>query len=467
METSHVASHLEPHAVQAMAADASRFVSTLTRADADELRELVKTDKQRFADRLAELGVTKLGQRVAIEARLMDAETEGEELRVTGNGVAYPKSAFLGYYGEEDGNDRWKAAKVASKPSNDTQGLASTGPQPEALSPQELEALEEERKERHEAIRATLEEAQSARSMPERQLREAASEGDVNAVRKMLAAHASRLGPLLVGTTKGTGKLESISPLLVAAAKGHVEIVRMLLVAQADVNTVCSRTGSTALIGAAYWGSTEGVQALLLAGADRHCRAHHGKSAIELARGNAGSKDDPGDPAYPAICRLLKTAPWMPGEKARAEAEEEARVAALRRVDEHVQPPIESFVNCEVEPMPPAEAEWCEAALHELLAPERHKKAMRLLRWLFGLWAPLPSALETASYLQLQLGEPVVSRPADGGDRGGDAATAAASGREEATGGDGERASVTRGSATAPVFKVGARCWYEPAPEGG
>ena len=49
-----------------------------------------------------------------------------EELRVAGDGSAYTKSQFLGYYGEEEGKTRWDAAKVAPppKPSNDTRGLS-------------------------------------------------------------------------------------------------------------------------------------------------------------------------------------------------------------------------------------------------------------------------------------------------------------------------------------------------------
>jgi len=76
------------------------------------------------------------------------------------------------------------------------------------------------------------------------------------------------------------------TPLHYAATNGHVEVIRLLLDASAYIDAA-SPNGSTPLMMAAHYGSTAAVELLLDAGADPALKNDLGLSAIDFAnRGN-------------------------------------------------------------------------------------------------------------------------------------------------------------------------------------
>ncbi|MEE8312989.1 MAG: ankyrin repeat domain-containing protein, partial [Myxococcota bacterium] len=72
------------------------------------------------------------------------------------------------------------------------------------------------------------------------------------------------------------------TPLMLAASRSHLDVVRVLLASEADVNLRNDRRG-TALIFAVESRSPEIVRALLAAGAKKRYRDREGQSAISLA----------------------------------------------------------------------------------------------------------------------------------------------------------------------------------------
>ena len=76
------------------------------------------------------------------------------------------------------------------------------------------------------------------------------------------------------------------TPLLIAAALGHVEMVELLMAHGADVNAR-SATGWTALIAACNAGNTEIARMLLDAGADPAARNDEGYTAFGRVPGDA------------------------------------------------------------------------------------------------------------------------------------------------------------------------------------
>jgi len=98
----------------------------------------------------------------------------------------------------------------------------------------------------------------------------AAERGDIFQVTAMLRASA---GP---SVTVRRWPRDGWSPLMVAAAGGHLEVVRQLLAAGAPVDQRNAR-GRTALMFAAFYGRFTVVSALLRAGADPDAR-----DALEL-----------------------------------------------------------------------------------------------------------------------------------------------------------------------------------------
>jgi len=90
-------------------------------------------------------------------------------------------------------------------------------------------------------------------------LREAAQRGNLNKVRRLLAA----------GANVHTKDVAGFTPLLVSAGNGHLELSRMLLGAGANVNDAAN-VGSTALHESAFHGHMEVCQMLVEVGADVH-----------------------------------------------------------------------------------------------------------------------------------------------------------------------------------------------------
>ena len=102
-------------------------------------------------------------------------------------------------------------------------------------------------------------------------LHEAAREGDLEAIRRHIAAGAD-----LNARSPSWGS----SPLIVAAVFGHLEAAKALIEAGADLD-LRNNDGSTALISAAFFCHTEIVEALLAAGADKSIRSNDGSTALD------------------------------------------------------------------------------------------------------------------------------------------------------------------------------------------
>ena len=88
---------------------------------------------------------------------------------------------------------------------------------------------------------------------------------------------------LLKAGAKVDGAKGGAPPLQAAAGYGHIGIIRRLLRAGARIDAVDDRK-MTALMAAAWEGSTEAVQVLLSAGADRKLRNRWGETALDCAR---------------------------------------------------------------------------------------------------------------------------------------------------------------------------------------
>jgi ankyrin repeat protein len=82
--------------------------------------------------------------------------------------------------------------------------------------------------------------------------------------------------------------------LMFAARAGHAEVVRILIQAGADVNAQ-GAWNETALMSAAQGGSTEVVKILLDCGADPDAAAYHGETALDYAVARN----------YPEVIKLL------------------------------------------------------------------------------------------------------------------------------------------------------------------
>jgi ankyrin repeat protein len=114
--------------------------------------------------------------------------------------------------------------------------------------------------------------AATASCSPQFSLGDEAANGDVAAVQRDLA---NKIDP----NSKVTGE----PVLLFAAANGHLDIVRLLLQAGADVKAKDDQSGDTALIAAAGGGHSDLIKPLVAAGADVEARNAMGDTALTLA----------------------------------------------------------------------------------------------------------------------------------------------------------------------------------------
>uniref|UniRef100_A0A8D2LN87 Ankyrin repeat domain 17 n=1 Tax=Varanus komodoensis TaxID=61221 RepID=A0A8D2LN87_VARKO len=158
--------------------------------------------------------------------------------------------------------------------------------------------------------RMRAESTTNAGKMDNRSLAEACSEGDVNAVRKLLIEGRSvnehteegesllclacsagyyELAQVLLAmhaNVEDRGVKGDITPLMAAANGGHVKIVKLLLAHGADVNAQSS-TGNTALTYACAGGYVDVVKALLESGASIEDHNENGHTPL-MEAGSAG-----------------------------------------------------------------------------------------------------------------------------------------------------------------------------------
>jgi ankyrin repeat protein len=118
------------------------------------------------------------------------------------------------------------------------------------------------------------EEETSKPAPPDVDIFKAASEGNLDALKQHIAAGTD----LNQRTTDG----QRTTPLIAAAAVGHVEAAKALIEAKAGLN-LQNKDGSTALITAAFMCHPEIVEALLKAGADKAIKNNTGTTALDGA----------------------------------------------------------------------------------------------------------------------------------------------------------------------------------------
>jgi ankyrin repeat protein len=108
-------------------------------------------------------------------------------------------------------------------------------------------------------------------------LHAAAEQGDLAAINAQLKQHVP-----VDQARDATGDRKGETPLMAAAYSGHVEAVRALLKAGAQMNAR-SGDGNTALILAAGWGDIDSVRALLESAAEVNAKNKWGQTALILA----------------------------------------------------------------------------------------------------------------------------------------------------------------------------------------
>ena len=82
----------------------------------------------------------------------------------------------------------------------------------------------------------------------------------------------------------GRGGTSGYTPLHYASRSGHVEVMRALIQAGADVNARIRASQATPLHRAAYCGHAQAVELLIESGAEVDGRDADGKSAVDKAR---------------------------------------------------------------------------------------------------------------------------------------------------------------------------------------
>ena len=123
-------------------------------------------------------------------------------------------------------------------------------------------------------------------------LHQAASDGNLDEIRRLLQSDHIKLINVFDEM--------SLTPLMCAARGGHVEAVKLLIAAGADVNAYdASRIGNTALNEVAGDGAFEMIEVLLEAGADPTIRGWMNLNALDRARSRIRS---------PAIYTMLESA---------------------------------------------------------------------------------------------------------------------------------------------------------------
>ena len=140
--------------------------------------------------------------------------------------------------------------------------------------------------------------------LSERALFDAAKVGNIEAVKRQLAAGANVNAP----------NTDGVTPLVFAADEGHKEIVEILIANGADVNTRDKYKG-TPLLRAASGGHKEIAELLIAAGANVSAISDGGITPLYIAT-------EPGNPnASTELADLLRKHGVKTGEELKAEGE--------------------------------------------------------------------------------------------------------------------------------------------------
>ena len=102
----------------------------------------------------------------------------------------------------------------------------------------------------------------------------AAARGSMEAVRLLLEAKADKDKP---------EALTGVSPIYIASCYGHASVVRLLLDVKADMEKLSSQAGESPMYAAADRGQTEVVRLLLEARADKETANKHGQNPLQAA----------------------------------------------------------------------------------------------------------------------------------------------------------------------------------------
>ncbi|CAE7728154.1 ANKRD17, partial [Symbiodinium sp. KB8] len=168
-----------------------------------------------------------------------------------------------------------------------------------------------------------------ASPMHERELLAAATEGSVSKVEALLqqpqqpdVVDDRGRSPLMRAAAQG-----NVAVLHLLLQAGHVDVLRVLLEAGADVNRSISNNGCTCLMLACQEGHAEALRLLLEAGADKDAASSHGITAMMLASQHG----------HPDVLRLLLEAGADKDVRAKGYGNTALMVASVASINGHLE----------------------------------------------------------------------------------------------------------------------------------